>query len=137
MTLPPIAVVRPIRIILEDSDNPLSVKLDASSSLSRGGGALSYSWDLEPTLISIQSDDLTSSSLIVQAPSGASDYKTLITLHVSDNEGLSDSFTIPVESLGQNIPRKVGWNAFFKRRISFLSLRDNPALINKTICMSL
>ena len=41
MILPPIAVVRPIRIILEDSDNPLSVKLDASSS-SRGGGALSY-----------------------------------------------------------------------------------------------
>ena len=108
-------MVRPFGILLEDSDDPVSVRLDGSSSFSRGGGDLSYQWELNSTLVSVKSETLSAPILLVQAQSGVKDTRTIITLKVIDTIGQSDIFTVPVVIKAKPEPvQKDEVDAFFK-----------------------
>ena len=136
--LPPVAVVRPSQVLLEDSDQPSSVTIDASSSYSRGGGALSYQWDLDSSQVSVQSDSLSSASLVLQASSGTSDLLTEVILNLTDASGLSSTFTVPVQIKAKPADiNPVEIEAFFKQSMSPFSLRDNPYFDEQMIPMFL
>ena len=91
---PPVAFADPGFIVLEDGG--ASIRVNAFDSFSPTGNALSYSWQIDSTKVSLAAGSSTSSPVIeLSAKTGVSNSFSNITLTVTDeSNGLSDTFLV-------------------------------------------
>ena len=132
--LPPVANINPSALFIQDhivKEERLIATVDGSGSFSRGGGALSYNWEFDQTLLELNSgSSLNASAIELRAVHQIiADTKTSLRLLVTDQNGVSSSTSIPVlVKKAKPLTRPVELQAFFRREISAITFEENPRL---------
>jgi uncharacterized protein (DUF1800 family)/PKD repeat protein len=125
--LPPVALINLQKLFLRDSIDKQSIAINSHLSYGRAGGPLTYQWIVDSSKVSVLDSSLSSPVLNVQAADQAVDAKTRISLTVTDQNGLVDTDSIPVQIRArEQSTRPINLFAFFKQERSNTSFRENP-----------